>query len=108
MTREEEIVYILDFFIIRREKTLERMANENELEVFVKSSLLGIGRQFCEQVHVARDCNGVNTDMGRRAVRLCQQMLPTCARNLITDTTALTVRNLHHFIVVVVVVVIII
>jgi len=48
---------------MRRDQSLERMSDEHELEVVVKHSLLGDGRQRSEQVDVAVDACRVNAEV---------------------------------------------
>ena len=56
--------------MIRRHKTLEWVPNEHELEVFLKSSLPGNGRQFGKCMQVAVDSRVVREKIARGAVRL--------------------------------------
>jgi len=71
-----------ELVLMRRHKSLERMAHEHELEVRAKDSLLGSGRQSVEQVHVTVDSCGMNVDVRRGAVRLWQHAFPVCTRRL--------------------------
>jgi len=68
-------MYILvanEFVMVCGHKTLERMTNEHELEVFVKSSLLGNGRQIAEYVQVGAESNvRVRIEIVRGAVSSC-------------------------------------
>ena len=59
-----------ELVLMRRHKSLERMAHEHELEVRAKNALFGRGRQPVKQVHITVDSSGMNVDVGRSAVDL--------------------------------------
>ena len=89
-----------------RHKSFERMTNEREREVFVKSTLLGNGRQISKRFEAMSHIFLKQPEFRRSAVGLCQKITPTCRRGLIANTPTLLSWQCEIVVVAVVVVVV--